>query len=98
MAATDQEATMNLARAVQDATHSEFSTYLSKVAGLILIPSLPRPPERRPRSRCHSAACSRVICATSSLPFVSGLNSRVMTNMIAAPVVATNIGTAKPSG
>jgi hypothetical protein len=33
---------MNLSRAVQDVTHSELSTYLSKVAGLILIPRLPR--------------------------------------------------------
>ena len=32
---------MNLSRAVQDVTYSEFSTYLSKVAGLILIPRLP---------------------------------------------------------
>ena len=41
---------------------------------------------------------TRVSCGTSSLPLVSGLNSRVMTNTIAAPTVAISIGTAKPSG
>jgi hypothetical protein len=33
---------MNLSLAVQDVTHSGLSTYLSKVAGLIIIPRLPR--------------------------------------------------------
>ena len=46
---------MNLSRAVQDVTHSEFSTYLSKVAGLILIPRLPR------RYSSHTT------CATSAV-------------------------------
>ena len=46
---------MNLSRAVQDVTHSELSTYLSKVAGLILIPRLPR------RYSSHTT------CATSAM-------------------------------
>ena len=37
-----------------------------------------RPARRRPRGRCHSAGCSKVICETSSLPLVSGLYSRVI--------------------
>jgi len=50
------------------------------------------------RRRRHTGVSTKVSCGTSSLPFVSGLNSRVMTNTIAAPVVANNIGLVKPSG
>jgi hypothetical protein len=56
------------------------------------------------RSRCHAGEVTagggvpKVIFASSSLPFVSGLNSRVTTNMTAAPVVAISIGMVKPSG
>jgi hypothetical protein len=57
----------------------------------------PRPPEEG-RGRCHAWDSSKVSCGTSSLPLVSGLNSRVTTNAIAAAVVVTSIGTAKPSG
>jgi hypothetical protein len=46
---------MNLSRAVQDVTHSQFSTYLSKVPGLIHIP----PPSRR--------YSSRTTCANSAM-------------------------------
>ena len=53
---------------------------------------------RRPLCRSFKQRFHRVICATSSLPFVSGLNSNVMTNTTAAPDVAISIGMAKPSG
>lgn len=54
----------------------------------------------RERTSCQAAedSATKVSCGTSSLPLVSGLNSRVTTNTTAAPVVVTSMGTVKPSG
>src|SRR5437667_7229969 len=56
----------------------------------------PRSPEDG-RGCCHAGDSSNVSWGTNSLPLVSGLNTRVTTNAMAAPVVAISIGTAKPS-
>src|SRR6185437_5130601 len=48
--------------------------------------------------RHHAADSTKVSCGTSTLPLVSGLNSRVTTNTTAAPTVPISIGMVKPSG
>jgi hypothetical protein len=68
----------------------------------ILMSEVARVEGSRPKAaalpQLHAALSTSVSWGTSSLPFVSGLNSSVMTNTTAAPDVAISIGMAKPSG